>query len=105
MNLVTAIVVLLPSCLSLCVSGVYAYIALKKAKEPPKDEVWETATKLLCSRTGGMADADDFAALYEELKFFKDCGCTIPTGETLAHLTLERKRQEKQVSAPSSTSL
>lgn len=49
MDILTTIVVLIPSILSLCISGIYAYIALKKAKEPPKDEIWETATKILCS--------------------------------------------------------
>ena len=50
MDILTTIVVLVPSVLSLCVSGIYAFIALKKAKEPPKDDVWETTTKILCSQ-------------------------------------------------------
>lgn len=70
MDILQTIVVLVPSVLSLCVSGIYAYIALKKAKEPPKDEAWETATRLLSGKSG--ANADDFAELYLQLKFVKD---------------------------------
>lgn len=71
MDILNTIVVLIPSVLSLCVSGIYAYIALKKVKEPPRDEVWETTTKLLCSRDY-EATSDDFAELYSKLKFFKE---------------------------------
>lgn len=70
MDILTTIIVLIPSVLSLCVSGIYAYIALKKAKEPPKDEVWETAERMVCSKNGVYAD--EFADLYFQLKFLKD---------------------------------
>lgn len=76
MDILSTVLVLVPSVLSLCVSGIYAFIALKKAKEPPKDEIWETATKLLCASNSGLKDADDFAELYEQLKFFKESGCS-----------------------------
>lgn len=72
MELITAIAVIVPNVLSFCVSGIYAYIAFQKAKEPPKDEVWETALKLLCSDNTSMKTSDDFARLYEELAFFKE---------------------------------
>lgn len=72
MDILTTIVVLVPSVLSLCVSGIYAYIALKKAKEPPKDEAWETAAKLLTSQNHSIRTADDFAELYFQLKFVKE---------------------------------
>lgn len=62
---------LIPSFLSCAISVFYAYIEYKKSKEPPKDEIWETATNIICSN-GGDACSDDFAELYLELKFFKD---------------------------------
>ena len=58
-DILSTIVVLIPSVLSLCVSGIYAYIALKKAKEPQKDEIWETATRIMCS-SGQSTYADEF---------------------------------------------
>ena len=48
-----------------------AYLAYKKSKEPPKDEIWETATKILCSH-GDTVYSEDFIELYSELKFFKE---------------------------------
>lgn len=95
MDILTTVVVLIPTILSLCTSGIYAYIALKKAKEPPKDEIWETATKILCN-SDSMKDADDFALLYEELKFFKDRGCTMDGITTLSYAVREKYRQAEQ---------
>lgn len=95
MDILATIVVLIPSILSLCISGIYAYIALKKAKEPPKDEVWETATKILCN-CDSMKEADDFAFLYEELKHFKDRGCTLDGITTLSHAVIEKHKQTEQ---------
>lgn len=93
MDILTTVVVLIPTILSLCTSGIYAYIALKKAKEPPKDEIWETATKILCS-SSSMKNADDFAFLYEELKFFKERGCTMDEITTLSHAVKKRHKPE-----------
>lgn len=72
MDLLTALAITIPSTLSLIVSLIYAYIALKKASEPPKDEVWETALRLMCSKDDCYSSADDFANLYLQLKFFKE---------------------------------
>ena len=96
MDTITAIVVLIPSILSLCVSGIYAYIALKKAKEPPKDEIWETATKLLCANGSSQIDADDFAELYEQLKLFKENGCSLKGCNSLFQAVNEERRKESQ---------
>ena len=60
-----------PSVLSCGLSVFYAYLAYKKTKEEPKDEVWETATRMLCAQSGAP-DSDDFAELYLELKFLKE---------------------------------
>lgn len=72
MDLFTALAIIVPGALSLTSSIIYAYIALKKAKESPKDEVWETALKLICSTDDCYSAADDFASLYLQLKFFKE---------------------------------
>lgn len=98
MDILTTILVLVPSILSLCVSGIYAYIALKKAKEPPKDEIWETAAKILCA-SGSAADADEFADLYEQLRFFKDNGCSTQGFNSLMCAINEKRRKEAQQSA------
>ena len=71
MDTLTFLLALIPSALSCAISVFYAYIEYKKTKEPPKDEVWETATNIICSNCGNV-DSDDFAELYLELKFFKD---------------------------------
>lgn len=67
---------LITSVLSSCVSLLYGYIAYKKSKEPPKDEIWETETKILCSRESSDMDknADEFALIYESLRLFKENG-------------------------------
>ena len=96
MNVLTAIIVLIPSVLSLCISGIYAYIALKQLKEPPKDEIWETATKILCNSNSPMKGADDFADLYEQLKLFRDNGCSMDGMQTLEYAIREKHRQERQ---------
>lgn len=72
MNLLTALAVIIPSTLSLITSMIYAYIALKKSKEAPKDEVWETALRIMCSKDDCYSSADEFANLYLQLKFFKE---------------------------------
>lgn len=72
MDVLTTVVVLIPSVLSLCVSGIYAYIALKKAKEPQKDEIWETTVKLFCANGQYCIDTDEFVRVYEELWLFKN---------------------------------
>lgn len=105
MDILTTIVVLIPSVLSVFVSGIYAYIALKKANEPPKDEIWETATKILCSSdTSPQFSADDFAFLYEELKFFKENGCSMKDINTLSFAVREKHKQEQQQSGEDSAS-
>lgn len=71
MDTLTLLLALIPSFLSCAISVFYAYLEYKKSKEPPKDEVWETATKIICAN-GGNVYSDDFAELYLELKFFKE---------------------------------
>lgn len=66
------ILLTLPGVISLAVSCVYAYIAFKKSKEPPKDEIWETTLRLLSIEPNALNIADDFVKTYEELKFFKE---------------------------------
>ncbi len=102
MDILSTIVVLVPSILSLCVSGIYAFIALKKAKEPPKDEVWETTAKLLCADNSGAKDADDFAELYEQLKFFKENGCSTNGYNSLFTAVSETRRAARPQSGADS---
>lgn len=71
MDKLLLILAVVPSILSCGISVFYAYLAYKKTKEEPKDEVWETATKILCSQ-GNAPCSDEFAELYLELKFFKE---------------------------------
>lgn len=86
---------LISSALSSCISLFYAYIAYKKTKDPPKDEIWETATKILCSGDS-MKQGDDFAILYEELKLFKENGCSMKDIDALAYEVRVRHRQESK---------
>lgn len=76
MNNLTIALAFISTILSSCTSLIYAYIAFKKLKEPPKDEIWETTTKILCNRDSTDKKADEFAMLYESLKLFKDNGCS-----------------------------
>lgn len=65
---VIAVVTAITSSISTIVHTVITY---KKSKEPPKDEVWETAERMISSKLNEM-DADEFARLYLLLKFFKE---------------------------------
>lgn len=96
MDLLTFLTVLIPSVLSSCISLLYAYIAYKRTKEPPKDEIWETATKILCNSDSSTKDADEFAALYEQLKLFKDNGCSMNGINSLMFAVNEKHREEQQ---------
>lgn len=79
--------------ISIVVSGVisvvHAVIAYRKSKEPPKDEIWETALRIVTASTSGMCDADEFARVYEDLKAFKDNGCSL--GGEVTITALKRK--------------
>lgn len=68
----TMLVALIPSALSLITSIIYAYIALKKANQLPKDEAWEAALRILCANADNYMASDDFLKLYAELKFIKE---------------------------------
>lgn len=96
LDILSTIVVLIPSVLSLCVAGIYAYIALKKAKEPQKDEIWETATRIMCS-SGQSAYADEFIELYVQLKFFKDHPDLFPNIKPISGLMDEYEEQKKAI--------
>lgn len=76
--------------ISIVVSGVisvvHAVIAYRKSKEPVKDEIWETALRIVTSGAGGMCDADEFARVYEDLKVFKDNGCSLGGAATITAL-------------------
>lgn len=76
MDVLVLIVASISSVLSSCISLMYAYIAYKKSKEPPKDDIWETATQILCSSEGIDKNADEFAMIYESLRLFKDNNCS-----------------------------
>lgn len=76
MDKLTLVLAFISTVLSSCVSLIYAYIAYKKSKEPPKDEIWETATKILCNSNSIDRNADEFAMIYESLKLFKENGFT-----------------------------
>lgn len=81
MDIKTLIAVLIPSVLSSIIALLNIYLNYKKAKEPPKDEVWEATIKLICTRQSELSTitaGDDFAKLYEQLKWFKDNGCQVP---------------------------
>lgn len=69
---------------------------IKKNIEISKDEIWETATKILCNSNSSMKDSDDFARLYEELKFFKDNGCSMDGINSLSYAVREKYMQESQ---------
>lgn len=95
MDKLTAIVVLLPSLLSAFVSLTYAYLAYKRDKEHPKDEVWDTTARLLCS-SDDEKTADDFAELYIELKFFKENGCSLNGFHTVRQAIEAQNKQSAQ---------
>lgn len=102
MDTLTFLLVLIPSVLSCGISIFHAYLAYRKSKEPPKDEVWETATKIICSRDG-VIEADDFAELYSELKFFKehpDLNYDFTNIETVMRKAREGQRSESRTESP-----
>lgn len=89
MNVWTALVIIVPS----LVSGLYIWLAYKREKRlEAKDEIWETATRIICAH-GNQPDGDDFAWLYMELKLFKEQGYTIGDPTLAAQLTSQRNKQ------------
>lgn len=78
-----AIISALGSC---AVSITHVIIAYKRSKEPPKDPVWEAALRITTNQNSSMCDADQFAQTYEELKAFKDNGCSMGGYVTLHQL-------------------
>lgn len=93
MENLTIVLAFISTIISSCSSLLYGYIALKKLKEPPKDEIWETATKLVCNNES-LQDADNFAFVYEQLKYFKDNGCSMQDINSL--LFAVREKNSKQ---------
>lgn len=82
---------------SCIVAVVHAIIAYKKSKEPPRDDVWEAALRITLSETSGLCTPDDFAANYEQLKAFKDNGCSL-SGESTISAMIRKKRQSQGIS-------
>lgn len=65
------VIIAVISCLcSGVTSCIYAYLAWKKSKEPPKDEAWEAAIKIFCANGVAIDSADLFVDLYEQLSLF-----------------------------------
>lgn len=80
---ILACVAIIVSCVSTVVHTIITY---KKAKEPPKDPVWDAALKIITSSQSSMCDADEFANVYEELAAFKSNGCSLGSSKTLSSL-------------------
>ena len=89
-----SIVSVITSCI---VAVVHAVIAYRKSKEPPKDEVWQTALQITLRDTGGLCTPDDFAVNYELLKAFKDNGCSL-SGENTIGAMFRKKAQAQGIS-------
>ena len=98
MNILLLLVAAVPGILSTVVSGIYAYVALKKAKEPPRDVAWETATAII-GQTDYCSNADDFAQLYLELKFLHDYPDELD-GAPSIQAAIHRKRQRLGLEPP-----
>ena len=75
MSLITQILLVIPCICSCITTAIYAYIAYQNFKKP-KDEIWETAVRI-CQSTNNYVDANNFAQVYEQLRFFKEHGCKL----------------------------
>ena len=75
---------------STALSIVHAVITYKKNKEQKKDELWETAVRIVCSQNNGSASVDDVVEAYEALKLFRDMGYR--TADEPFTMTLARYR-------------
>lgn len=94
MDIQTVIIVLIPSVLSSAIAITQIVLNYKKGKEPKRDEIWETTTKLLVSgEISYMKDADGFAEMYRELFWFKSNGCKL--GGEFSLRAAMRKEEEK----------
>lgn len=91
---ILSIVSVITSCI---VAVVHAVIAYKNSKEPPKDEIWETALQITLRETGGLGTPDDFAMNYELLKAFKNNGCSL-SGENTIGAMFRKKAQAQGIS-------
>ena len=72
MNALTAIVVLIPSVLSCVVTVCHLYWDYKKTKEPPKDEAWESAVRVLTADKMYNFSMDDFLEMYAQFRFMRE---------------------------------
>ena len=68
------------------------YVRLAYKREKKKDDVWETAVRLMEKGMSSNSQADDFASVYQLLKSFRDDPSAIPLPEdTIKH----RRRHEE----------
>lgn len=95
MDILTILAIAIPSTLSTITALIHAYVTLKKATEPPKDEIWETATKLVCNSSVPVLGADEFADMYEQLKLFKDNGCSMKDITSLSYAVSLKHKSEQ----------
>lgn len=69
---------------SSAVSITHAIISYKKSRVPPPDPVWDAALQITLAN--GMPDADSFAQTYQELKAFKENGCSLGGNPSLSSM-------------------
>ena len=96
MSTLIQVLLLIPCIFSCITAAIYAYIAYQNYKRP-KDEIWETTVRLLVAQKI-FTDGDQFARVYEQLKFFKDNGCTC-NGKHLLWLMEEAAQASAQSQA------
>lgn len=66
--LIVAVISTVCTCAATCF---HLWLDWKKSKEPPKDEIWETAVRLYCANGGEQPEMDEFARVYLMLKALK----------------------------------
>lgn len=102
MDILTTIAIIVPTILSSTVSLFYGYLRYKELKNHPKDEVWEATTKIICSNGDAGSDADDFADLYQQLKWFKDHDYSTGGNNSLFTAVVEQRKSEASQAAKDS---
>lgn len=91
MNTVLIIITLISSVTTCVVSCFHAWLAIKR--ERSKDEIWETATRLMSGRDIGNS-ADDFATVYAELRFVKQHPDAVLNYPTIRHAMSAQDKPE-----------
>ena len=93
----TAFTVIIPCTFSFAVSAFSIYLSWRRHEDAREELLWRTALDLARDVRAQMGNEDDFARIYENLKFFRDNG-----GSLRGELGINELRNKLQSAPPQS---